>query len=454
MMLQSVNPFNNEIIGEFEQIEVADIDNHLDQAQSGFIIWRQTSFEERRNYLKKLAGILKKNKAKYAEILCRETGKVLKEANKEVDKSAMVLEYFAERGEGYLWDDIVEEESAHERVIYEPMGVVLGIMPWNFPFWQFFRFAATTLMAGNSILLKHSSNVPLSAEAIAAVFDEAEFPPGVFQNLITSSSNMNHLIMDHRIQAVSLTGSVAAGAEVAKYAGNNIKKAVLELGGSDPFIVMEDADITKAAKSGVKGRMKNFGQSCDAAKRFILHKDIADKFLSAFKEEMESLKFGDPLNEDSDYACLVSKEQKAVLDKQVEETLQKGAKIYWKGNQAPEEDAFFNPMILTNISNESPAYTEELFGPVASVFVAEDEREAILIANDTRFGLGASIWSNDTERALNLAKEVEAGMVYINEPVSSRPELPFGGIKKSGLGREMAKQGIREFTNRKSVRYK
>lgn len=453
-MLQSVNPFKNEVIGEFEQIKVADLDNNLDQAQSGFVIWRQTSFEERSRYLKKLASVLKKNKAKYAEILCRETGKVLKESNKEVDKSAMVLEYFAERGEGYLWDDIVEEESAHERIIYEPMGVILGIMPWNFPFWQFFRFAATTLMAGNSILLKHSSNVPLCAETIASVFNEAEFPPGVFQNLITSSSNMSHLIMGNRVQGVSLTGSQAAGAEVAKYAGNNIKKVVLELGGSDAFIVMEDADIQKAAKSGVKGRMKNFGQSCDAAKRFILHKDIADQFLPAYKKEMESLKFGDPFGEDSDYACLVSKEQREVLDKQVEETLQQGAKIYWKGSQAPEKDAFFNPMIITNIPAETPAYSDELFGPVASVFVVKDEREAIIIANDTSFGLGASIWSNDIERALGMAKKVEAGMVYLNEPVSSRPELPFGGVKKSGLGREMAMQGIREFTNRKSVRYK
>ena len=452
-MLQSVNPFTNEVLAEFELIDVANLDRNLDHAQSGFVNWRQTSFDERSQMLITLASTLKKNKDTYAELISREMGKVIKESRKEVEKSAMVLEYFAEHGPDYLQDEKVEAQEGLGEILYEPMGVVLAIMPWNYPFWQFFRFASTTLMAGNSILLKHSSQVPMCAEKIQQIFDSANFPPGVFQNLITSSSNMNNIIKDRRVQAVSLTGSISAGADVAAHAGSHIKKTVLELGGSDPFIVLDDADIKQAAKSGVKGRMKNFGQSCDAAKRFILHRDIADDFLAEFKNELASMMFGDPLNEDSDYASLASKEQKDLLDQQVAQTLQNDAEIFWKGRKAPDGGAFFNPMIITNIKSGTPAYKDELFGPVAPVFIVKDEKEAIMIANDTEYGLGASIWSQDFDRARSMADKVEAGIVNLNHEVHSMPELPFGGVKKSGIGREMAGEGIREFTNKKALWY-
>jgi succinate-semialdehyde dehydrogenase / glutarate-semialdehyde dehydrogenase len=452
-MLQSINPFTYEVLAEFKLTDVADLDKNLDHAQSGFVNWRETTFDERSQMLISLASTLKKNKDAYAGLISREMGKVLKESRKEVEKSAMVLEYFAEHGPDYLEEEMVKAQEGQGIILYEPMGVILAIMPWNYPFWQFFRFASTTLMAGNSILLKHSSQVPMCAEKIQEIFDAANFPPGVFQNLITSSSNMNNIIKDHRVQAVSLTGSISAGADVAAHAGSHIKKTVLELGGSDPFIVLDDADIKQAAKSGVKGRMKNFGQSCDAAKRFILHRDIANYFLEEFKNELASMVFGDPLNESSDYASLSSKKQKELLDKQIEQTLSNDAEILWKGIKAPEDGAFFNPMIITNIKPGTPAYKDELFGPVAPVFIVKDEKEAIMIANDTEYGLGASIWSQDFHRARRMADKVEAGIVNLNHEVHSMPELPFGGVKKSGIGREMAGEGIREFTNKKALWY-
>jgi succinate-semialdehyde dehydrogenase / glutarate-semialdehyde dehydrogenase len=453
IMLKSINPYTNQVLAEFELTDAANLDKNLDRAQNGFVTWRQTSFEKRSQMLIALASVLKKDKHAYAELISREMGKVIKESEKEVEKCAMVLEYFAERGAGYLQDEKVKAQEGQGIIMYEPMGVVLAIMPWNYPFWQFFRFASTTLMAGNSILLKHSSQVPLCAQKIKEIFETAEFPPGVFQNLVTSSSNMNKIIKDHRVQAVSLTGSIAAGADVASHAGNHIKKTVLELGGSDPFIVLKDANVKQAAKSGVKGRLKNFGQSCDAAKRFIIHKDIADEFMNEFKAEMAALKFGDPFNKQSDYACLVNKDQGDLLKKQVDQTLNANAEIFWKETQAPEKDAFFNPMIISKIKSGTPAYKDELFGPVASMFVVENEKQALLIANDTKFGLGASIWSEDFEKAKKLAGEVEAGIVNINHEVHSVPELPFGGVKKSGIGREMAGEGIREFTNKKALWY-
>ena len=452
-MLKSVNPYTNEVLAEFEPIKVADLDKNLDRAQNGFINWRQTSFDKRGEMLNSLASVLKKNKDDYARLISQEMGKVIKESRKEVEKSAMVLDYFAEHGPGHLEEERVKAQDGQGVIIYEPMGVILAIMPWNYPFWQFFRFAATTLMAGNSILLKHSSQVPLCAQQIEEIFEEADFPQGVFQNLITSSSNMNNIIKDFRVQAASLTGSIGAGADVAAHAGSHIKKTVLELGGSDPFIVLEDADIKKAARSGVKGRMKNFGQSCDAAKRFIVHHHVADEFLREFKNEMAALVFGDPLNEKSDYASLSSSGQKELLEKQVSESLENGAEVFWKEKKVPGGDAFFNPVILTNVKAGTPAYKEELFGPVAPVFSVKDENEALMIANDTEYGLGASIWSEDFNRARTLAGKVEAGIVNINHEVHSMPELPFGGAKKSGIGREMAGEGIREFTNKKALWY-
>ncbi|MFW6352440.1 MAG: NAD-dependent succinate-semialdehyde dehydrogenase [Bacteroidota bacterium] len=452
-MLQSLNPYNQELIGEYKQLEVEELDPILSLSSRGFEHWSNISLDERAEYLRKISKDLRENKEEYATLISQEMGKVIKASRKEVDKSAMALEFFAEHAFSYLHQKQIQEDEGEAEVVYEPMGVILSVMPWNYPFWQFFRFAATTLMAGNSILLKHSSQVPACSEKIAQIFQKAGFPKGVFQNIITSSSNINNILKDFRVQGVSLTGSVEAGASVAKHAGKNIKKTVLELGGSDPYIVMEDADIKKAVKAGAKSRMKNFGQSCDAAKRFILHQDIAEEFLEEMKNELEKKIFGNPLHEDSDYASLVNKEQKQLLDQQVEDSLKEGAEIYWQEMKAPEENAFFNPIILRNIAPHSPAYSQELFGPVVSVFEVENQHQAIEIANDTEFGLGASIWTNDLERGKRMARQVDAGIVYVNHEVHSKPELPFGGVKKSGIGREMAGEGSREFTHKKSLWY-
>ncbi len=452
-MLKSINPYNGETIGEFEEMSLEQLDVTLNRSLTGFSVWRQSGFNERKQFLLSLASALRENRDEYATLITREMGKVIKESQKEVDKSAMALEYFAEHGERYLSEEKTKAGGGEGLIIYEPMGVILAVMPWNYPFWQFFRFAATTLMAGNAIVLKHSSQVPACSKKIEEIFEKACFPGGVFQNLITSSSNINNIIKDFRVQGVSLTGGINAGSSVAEHAGRHIKKSVLELGGSDPFIVLEDADIKKAAEAGVKSRMKNFGQSCDAAKRFILHQDIADEFLEEFKSQFEHLKFGDPLDENSDYSSMANEEQKKILSEQVRQSVGGGAEIYWQGNYAPEKDAFFNPMIIKNISPETPAYNEELFGPVASVFTVSDGLEAVRIANDTDYGLGASVWTGDLTRGLKLVHEIQAGIIYLNDEVHSTPELPFGGVKKSGIGREMAGEGIKEFTNKKSLWY-
>ena len=452
-MIKSVNPFNNQEIGRFEEISIAELDRRLLQAQVGFTSWRKTSFEERAGFLRTLSNLLRENTDRYATLISSEMGKVIGDARKEVNKSAMALDFFAEHGETFLQDEVRKTDDGEGVVMYQPLGVVLAIMPWNYPFWQFFRFAATTLMAGNAIVLKHSSQVPVCGMEIEKIFEEACLPGGVFQNLLIRSDKIDNIIKDFRVQAASLTGGIGAGSEVAMQAGKHIKKVVLELGGSDPFIVLEDADVQKAAEAAARSRMKNFGQSCDAAKRFIIHQDIADEFMQAFSEAMSKFRFGDPLDEESDFACLSSSSQKEKLESQVQQSIDQGAKVYWKGDQVDGEGAFFNPMILTGVTPDMPAYREELFGPVASVMEATDGIEAVRIANDTDYGLGASVWTGDLERGWKVSREIQAGIIYINDEVHSRPELPFGGVKKSGIGHEMATVGAREFTNRKSVFY-
>ncbi len=452
-MLQSINPNTKEVIGSFQHASLEEVDNSLFLAQQGFSNWRLKTFDERSHFLKKLAALLRENKRTCAEIISREMGKVIRESIKEVEKSAMVVDFFAEHGARYLKEEKIKLDEGEGLIKYEPLGVVLGVMPWNFPFWQVFRFAAPTLMAGNAIVLKHSSQVPACCEKIEEMFERAGFPGGVFQKLIIPSAMVENIIKDFRVQAVSFTGSLEAGSKVGRFAGEEIKKSVLELGGSDPFIVLEDADIKTAAKAGVSSRMKNFGQSCDAAKRFILHESIAEDFLDAMIEELELQRFGDPLDEKSDFAGLSSQKQKDLLQKQVKISLEMGAEVVWEAEKAPDNDTFFKPLILKGITPDMPAYKEELFGPVFSVFIVSDGLEAIRIANNTEFGLGASIWTEDLVRGWKLLREVQAGIVSINNQVKSRPELPFGGIKKSGTGRELSGEGCREFTNRKSVWY-
>jgi succinate-semialdehyde dehydrogenase/glutarate-semialdehyde dehydrogenase len=380
-----------------------------------------------------------------------EMGKPIRAAIQEAEKCAAACYYYAENGARFLTDEPAPVKGAHSFVRYQPLGPVLAVMPWNFPFWQVFRFAAPALMAGNVGLLKHASNVPQCALAIEDVFRHAGFPDGAFQTLLIGSDWVNGVIEDPRVCAVTLTGSVGAGTKVAAAAGFQIKKTVLELGGSDPFVVMPSADLEEAVATAVRARTINNGQSCIAAKRFIIHRRIADDFESRFVERMSALKVGDPLEEETEVGPLATEEVLAGLREQVRKTVEMGARVLVGGDRIERPGFFFAPTVLANIPPGSPAYREELFGPVASLFRVDSMKEAILVANDTSFGLGACAWTNDEREAELYIERVEAGMVFINGMVASDPLVPFGGIKHSGYGRELSHQGIREFVNVKTV---
>lgn len=450
-MIQSINPYNNELIAEFQETLQNNIDSILKVSQDTFERQKKKPFSYRSNLLKNCAKLLRENKMEYARIITLEMGKVIKESVQEVEKCAWVCDYYAENGEKFLADKKIKLSKGKGLLTHQPLGVVLGVMPWNFPFWQVFRFAVPTIMAGNTVILKHASNVPHCSIKIQEIFEEAGFSKGTFQSVLLTSSAIKDLIEDDRIKGVSLTGSEGAGSKVGELAGKNIKKMVLELGGSDPFLVLPGADVIQAAQTASKARMLNCGQSCIAAKRFIVHESVSKLFLNHFRDEMNNLVFGDPLGGDTDFASLANQKQQETLSKQVEESITKGADMYWFNVEVKNHGAFFNPMILTNITRDMPAYSDELFGPVASVFVVNSIEEAIKTANDTNFGLGASVWSEDKEEAQTVAREIESGIVYINDMVASRPELPFGGVKKSGVGRELSELGIKEFTNAKAI---
>jgi succinate-semialdehyde dehydrogenase/glutarate-semialdehyde dehydrogenase len=380
-----------------------------------------------------------------------EMGKILRAALQEVEKCANACRFYAENGAAFLADEPASIKSKRSYVRYQPLGPLLAVMPWNFPLWQVFRFAAPALMAGNVGLLKHASNVPQCALAIEAIFEKAGFPAGAFQALLVGSAEVQAIIEDPRIRAVTLTGSVAAGEHVAATAGRQIKKTVLELGGSDPFIVMPSANLNQAVATAVQARTINNGQSCIAAKRFILHREIADEFEDRFVERMAALQIGDPLDENTDIGPLATEDVAASLQQQVDRTIEMGAKLLLGGKRTNSAGFFFIPTVLTDIPKGSPAHNDELFGPVASIFRAADLHEAIQIANDTPFGLGASAWTNDDNERDQFITGIEAGMVFINGMVASDPAIPFGGIKRSGYGRELSRLGIREFVNAKTV---
>ena len=450
--MKSINPYNNEVLKEYEDHTQEQVNEGIEKAHRAFLEWRETGFSERSKLMHKAANVLNDNKEKYAKIISLEMGKVIKEARAEVEKCAWVCEYYADKAAGFLADTPLEmPDNKKAKIVYNPLGVILAVMPWNFPFWQVFRFAAPNLMAGNTGLLKHASNVPQCAMAIEEIFREAGFPDGAFQSFLISSDLVESIIQHKYVMAATLTGSEKAGQIVASQAGSELKKTVLELGGSDPFIVLKDADIDKAAKAAAKSRMINFGQSCIAAKRFIIEDAVYDEFVSVFQQEIKGLKQGEQLQENADYACMARADLAADLYEQVKKCIDMGAKVIMEGEKPKKDSAFFKPYILENISQDMPAYKEELFGPVASLFKVKDENEAIEIANDSKFGLGASLWTNDAEKADRLARKIESGAVYINELVASSPYLPFGGIKSSGYGRELAETGIKEFVNKKTV---
>ncbi|GMQ30990.1 NAD-dependent succinate-semialdehyde dehydrogenase [Algoriphagus confluentis] len=451
-LIKSINPFTDQILKEFVPVSLEEAKSHLVQAHQAFQEWKETPLEKRASLMKKAGEQLRGKKEHYARLISLEMGKVIRESRAEIDKCAWVCDYYADFAADFLQDEPVAlPDGKKAKVIHQPLGVILAVMPWNFPFWQVFRFAAPTLMAGNAGVLKHASNVPQCALAIQEVFEQAGFPKGLFQSLLVSSTVTLSLIMEPQVRAVSLTGSEHAGRAIAAAAGKGLKKTLLELGGSDPFVVFADANLEKAVDTAVKARMINFGQSCIAAKRFLIEQSIYKRFIESFQEKLSQLREGDPLDENADYACMARPDLAVDLFNQVKKSRLLGAKIPFGGEKPEQGSPFFKPTLITDIPKNSPAFQEEMFGPVASFFSFESEQEAVQIANATDFGLGASVWTKDPSRAERMSQLIESGAVFINSMVASHPWLPFGGIKNSGYGRELSRQGILEFVNSKTV---
>jgi succinate-semialdehyde dehydrogenase/glutarate-semialdehyde dehydrogenase len=451
MTIESVDPTTGEVLERLTPTSAAELERMLTTARAAFGSWRALPFAARAERLGEAARLLRAGKAEHARTMTLEMGKPIVQAEAEVDKCAWGCEFYAEHGAGYLAPEPRETDASKSYVRFDPLGLVLAVMPWNYPYWQVFRFAAPALMAGDVAVLKHASNVPRCALAIEAIFRQAGFPPGVFSTALIEASAVGDLIADARIAAVSLTGSDRAGSAVAARAGREIKKTVLELGGSDPFLVLEDADLDRAAKAAAAARLVNSGQSCTAAKRFIVVEAVARQFLARFEDELRSRRMGDPMDRDTEVGPQARVDLRDSLHRQVEESVRLGAKLLLGGEIPPGKGAFYPPTLLASVRRGMPAFDEEIFGPVAAMITAQDEDEAIHLANESSFGLGASIWTRDRARAERLAPQIEAGMVFVNGIVRSDPRIPFGGIKRSGYGRELSEYGIREFVNIKTV---
>ena len=451
MAIATINPATGETLQTFQPLSTSEIEEKLQLAVATFQAERKTPFAERSRRMRKAADILERDKDKFAKLMTLEMGKPYKAAVAEAVKCTTACRYYAENAEHILADEIIETGARKSFVRYRPIGPILAVMPWNFPFWQVIRFAAPALMAGNVGLLKHASNVPQCALAIEKLFLEASFPAGAFQTLLIGSQQVDAILNDPRVVAATLTGSEQAGIEVGVAAAKRIKKVVLELGGSDPFIVMPSADLEAAVATAVEARVINNGQSCIAAKRFIVHESIASDFEKKFVDRMKNLRIGDPFDEKTELGPLATADAVKSLDADVQKTVKAGAKLLTGGHKLELPGNYYAPTVLTNIPKESPAYREEFFGPVASLFRVKDIDEAIRLANDSRFGLGASAWTTDGTERERFINELESGMVFINKMVASDPRIPFGGVKHSGHGRELATNGIREFMNIKTV---
>jgi succinate-semialdehyde dehydrogenase / glutarate-semialdehyde dehydrogenase len=451
MRLISTNPYTNSVINELEEYSEAKVEKLLTQSVDAFGEWKRTTFEFRSSLMGKAAALLRNNVHEYAGIITSEMGKPINESVAEIIKCAWACEYYALNAQHFLIAEHVDTDADMSYIHYEPIGPVLGIMPWNFPFWQVFRFAVPTLMAGNTVLLKHASSVQLCASKIESIFTRAGFPSSVFRNLAVGSARVEKIIRHDSVRAVSLTGSEAAGRMVAAIAGSAVKKTLLELGGSNAFVVLADADLQKAVETGIKARFQNAGQSCISAKRFITDEKVSDQFVSLFVKKMNSLKMGDPSKEDTDLGPLANIQQAEKVEEQVKRSVEMGARVISGGSR---NKAFYEPTLLIDVVPGMPLFDEEVFGPVVPVTVAKNTAEAIALANNTTFGLGVTLFTNDLDNAAKLVPEFKDGAVFINSLVKSDPRLPFGGTGRSGYGRELGVQGIKEFVNIKTVYFK
>ena len=450
-MLASINPYNGVLLKEYALHTSTEINAILEQAEISFSNFKNTPFETKAAYFLNCAEQLRIQKLDLATLITLEMGKPIQEAIAEVEKCAQVCEYYADNAEDFLSDEIIASDAGSSFVSYEPLGVILAIMPWNFPLWQVFRFAAPTLMAGNVAILKHASNVPQCAEAIEKIFMESGFPKFVFSNIFCNSQHIPSIIENPIIKAVTITGSEKAGASVASFAGKNIKKCVLELGGNDAFIVLPDANLEHATNIAAKSRLSNAGQSCIASKRFIIHEEVYDNFLSMLGKKIDAYTTGDPMESTTQLSCLARPDLAKEVHAQVSQCIEQGATLIYGSNHYEDNSSLYKPVILGNVNSGVLAYHEEIFGPVFSTIKFKTIDEAIAIANDSKYGLGGSVWSKNINEATRIARKIDSGAVFINGLVKSDPRLPFGGIKNSGYGRELSLLGIMEFVNAKTI---
>jgi succinate-semialdehyde dehydrogenase/glutarate-semialdehyde dehydrogenase len=449
--ITSVNPATEEVLARFDPFTSEEVDRALDQAQDAFTAWRERSIADRAVPMRRLAALLRERADRYGRLITIEMGKPIAEAKAELEKCAWGAEHYAENAARYLADEVIETSAERSIVAFEPLGIVLAVMPWNFPFWQVIRFAAPALMAGNAAVLKHASNVPQCALAIEEVIRDAGFPEGLLRTLLLAGSAVEPVISDPRIRAVTLTGSSDTGSRIAELAGRALKKSVLELGGSDPYLVLADADLDAAAKVGARARNQNNGQSCIAAKRFIAVEAVARDFEQRFAAEVEALRMGDPLDAKTQIGPLARADLRETLERQVRDSIRLGARVLTGGERGAGKGWYYQPTVLADVTEDMPVFKEETFGPVAAVLRVRDADEAVRVANDSAYGLGASVWTRDLRLGEALARKIESGAVFVNGMVASDPRLPFGGVKRSGYGRELSSYGIKEFVNIQTI---